>query len=71
MIDFSTSGMLPCTSVLRSLRKHSTQYTDTAYGLSLIRYMENPKKVKKEISGIHWNFTTMLEDFDFVDDIAQ
>lgn len=33
--------------------------------------MENPKKVKKEISGIHWNFTTMLEDFDFVDDIAQ
>lgn len=27
--------------------------------------------VKKEISGIHWNFTTMLEDFDFVDDIAQ
>lgn len=38
-----TSGMLPCISVLRSSRKHSTQYTDTAYGLSLIRYMENPK----------------------------
>lgn len=32
---------------------------------------EMQQMVKKEISGIHWNFTTMLEDFDFVDDIAQ